>query len=109
LLPSRFEQQVARHGGRLAIQTGQGVRTYQQLNDTANRIAHVMLQEWGIAGERVALLLESDGGMLPAILAVLKVDKGYVPLDALSPRLGSLDILEDSQTLLLITDDRNLT
>jgi amino acid adenylation domain-containing protein len=107
-LPSRFEQQAARHATGLAIQTGQRVRTYQQLNDTANRIAHVILQERDIAGERVALLLNTDAGMLAAILAVLKAGKAYVPLDPWSPRLRSTYILEDSQASLLITDNKNL-
>jgi hypothetical protein len=62
----------------------------------------------GISGERVALRLDSDAGKLPAISALLRVGKAYVPFDASSPRLRSLYILEDSQTLLLISDNRNL-
>ena len=46
-IPERFEQQVSRYPDRLAVKTRSQQLTYQELNHTANRIAHAILEQAG--------------------------------------------------------------
>jgi amino acid adenylation domain-containing protein len=107
-VPDRFEQQVRRHAGRIALKTKRQALTYAALNQMANRLA------WAIAGQLpdderpVALLLENDAPLIAAILGVLKAGAFYVPLDPSYPLARLAFMLDDSRAELVITDSRNL-
>src|ERR1041385_5968096 len=61
------------HGGRPAIRFPDGVRTYNELARTANRIAHVLIEDFGIRPGNRVQLRGLNGPMLAAAwLAVLK-------------------------------------
>jgi len=46
-IPERFDQIVAAHSGRLAVKTNRAELTYDELNRTANRVAHALLARHG--------------------------------------------------------------
>ena len=54
----RFEQQVRRYSDRLAVRSRSHQFTYAGLNETANRVAHAILDQRGEAEEPVVVLLE---------------------------------------------------
>ena len=57
----RFEQQVERYPGNIAVKTINKVLTYSRLNSTANQIAHAILLSGEKEGEcGAALLFEHD-------------------------------------------------
>ena len=99
----RFEQQVLRHGDRLAVQGPHSSLTYTELNAAANRLAHAILARRGTAAEPIALLFEQDTPLIVAIIAVIKAGKFYVPLDQHYPRQRTVAIIEASGAGLLIT------
>src|SRR5919107_5139715 len=80
-IPQRFEQQVSRYPGRLAVKTRNHQLSYAALNKAANRVARALLAQRGEGTESIAMLLEHDASMIAAILGVLKVGKVYVALD----------------------------
>ncbi len=108
-IPDRFEQQVAKYPDRIAVKTRNHQFTYDALNKMANRVAHAILERFGEDNEPIALLLENDAPMIAAILGVLKAGKIYVPLDPASRNARTSYVLEDSQSVLIVTDDKNFS
>ena len=74
-LPCRFEQQVRRWPGKLAVKTRAESLTYAELDGLANRIAHAVLAAAGDANEPVALRIRREALFIAAILGVLKAGK----------------------------------
>src|SRR5215212_2615745 len=103
----RFEQQVGRYPDRLAVRTRSHQLSYAALNKGANRVAQALLAQRGEGTESIALLLEHDASMIAAILGVLKAGKVYVPLDPSYPYARNAYILEDSQAVLIVTNNEN--
>ena len=85
LLQSAITAQAERHSDAVAVSLGEERLTYGELEAESNRLAR-LLRAGGVArGDRVALLLPKSPAAVVAILAVLKADAIYVPLDLSSP------------------------
>jgi amino acid adenylation domain-containing protein len=95
-IPDRFQAQVARHPERLAVKHAGTAWTYTTLNQTANRVAHALLELRGEGEEPVALALEQGVWLVAAILGVLKAGKIYVPLDPDDPPQRWCERIEES-------------
>jgi len=103
LLPHLFEAQVARTPQAVALIHEAHRLTYQQLNEQANQLAH-LLQASGIGPEsRVGIYLERSPEMVIAMLAVLKAGGCYIPLDPQYPARRTVDILADTNAAALLT------
>ncbi len=87
----------------IAVISGGERHSYQEINASANRLAH-LLRDLGIgAGSLVGVYLPRTAGLMPALLGVLKAGAGYVPLDPAHPadRLGF--VLADTGVPVLVT------
>lgn len=100
-VPSRFAEQVARHGDRPAV-VGPSVWTYNDLAAAAGGVAKA------VPGRVTAVLLPHGPSTIAAILGTLAAGSAYVPLDPAYPadRLaymmddcGADAILADASTL----------
>ena len=107
-LASLFEGHAARHPDRIAVVSGDSRLTYGELNQAANRIAHLLLDRLGSGGTTVALLFQPGTAIVAAILGVLKAGKIYVALDPSYPQPRTAYMLEDCQAPLLLTDTRHV-
>ena len=105
-IPNRFEQQVNRHPNQIAVKTKNQKITYEQLNNMANRLAYAIRSQLG--KEPIVLLLEKDASLIATMLGVLKVGKIYVPLDTSFPKFRLLYMLDNSQAVLIITNNKNI-
>jgi len=107
---SLFEQQVAQHPDRIAVQTRHEALTYQALDAAANRLAHAIAADGRPAGDQqpIALLFGQTRGAVTATLGVLKSCRPYVPLAPSDPHDRLVEILNDARATLLITDTRHL-
>jgi amino acid adenylation domain-containing protein len=77
--------------------------SYGELNVRANKLAH-FLRELGTGPEvSVAVCLERSVWAVVAILGILKAGAACVPLDAQYPRERAAFMLEDSETVVLLT------
>ena len=77
--------------------------TFRQLDDQANRFARYLIGQGVGAGDRVGLLFDKSFNMYVALLAVLKVNAAYVPLDAGFPAERINFILQDAGAKAVVT------
>jgi len=76
---------------------------YKELNERANRLAH-LLKEKGVGpGRVVGLLLERSLDMVVAQLAVLKAGGAYLPIDTGAPVNRLTAMLDDCGVSILLT------
>lgn len=104
-----FVEQVKNRPKKIAIKTKTNQLTYQDLDNIANNIAQAILAQLPTnSADRVAMLLPQDYWAIAVILGILKAGKIYVPLDPQYPKARTTYILQDSATLLIVTDNSNL-
>jgi amino acid adenylation domain-containing protein len=98
-----FETQAEQTPDAIAIADSHQQLSYQQLNKTANQLAH-HLQKQGVQPEKtIGICLERSCEMVIALLAVLKVGATYIPLDPAYPQDRLNFIIENAQISLIIT------
>ncbi|MFF2043980.1 amino acid adenylation domain-containing protein [Kitasatospora sp. NPDC058170] len=105
-LPALFQAQAARTPDATALVHQGTESTYAELNERANRLAH-LLTEHGVGPETlVAVHLERSTDLVTALLAVLKAGGAYLPIDPNYPtdRIGYM--LADARPALVITSER---
>ncbi len=99
-----FEAQAVEVPDGTALVFEGGKRTYQQLDDDANRWAHYLKIEHGIAtGDLVGVKVKRDQHLLVVILGILKSGAAYVPIDINYPVDRARFMEEDSQCKTIIT------
>jgi non-ribosomal peptide synthetase component F len=59
-----FERAAQAHRLRTAIGSGDWRPSYQELDETANHLAHALVQHGGEAGDRVAVLMQHDAPII---------------------------------------------
>jgi amino acid adenylation domain-containing protein/non-ribosomal peptide synthase protein (TIGR01720 family) len=98
-----FETQAEQTPDVIAIVDSHQQLSYQQLNKTANQLAH-HLQKQGVQPEQtIGICLERSCEMVIALLAVLKVGAAYIPLDPAYPQDRLSFIIDNAQISLIIT------
>jgi amino acid adenylation domain-containing protein len=101
-----FEQQVARYPESVALVFGERRVTYRELNENANKLAHY-LRKTGVGPDAlVGVCLERSPEMVTALLATWKAGGAYVPLDPTYPPERLSYMIEDAQTLVLLTEEK---
>ena len=84
-IPGLFAAQVARVPEAVAVSFAGRSMTYRELDEAANRLAHLLVGQGVGPGQRVALLLSRSAEAIVSILAVLKTGAAYVPIDPAMP------------------------
>ena len=107
-IADRFESQVRKYPGHIAVKSRTHEWSYEELNRSANQVAQAILSLRGEGEERIAILFDHDAPMIAALLGTLKAGKTYVPLDPSYPRERLAYILADSQAGALLTNETNL-
>ncbi|WP_085691694.1 MULTISPECIES: non-ribosomal peptide synthetase [unclassified Pseudomonas] len=103
-----FEAQVVAAPGAVALIHGEQTLTYAALNVRANQLAH-KLREAGVGPEvLVGVAMERGLDMVVALMAILKAGGAYVPLDPGYPQDRLVYMLEDSQSILLLSQSHLL-
>jgi len=103
LLHDLFENSVDRHPDATALVCGEVRLTYRELDERANRLAHVLRLRGVRREDRVGIFLPRSEHVYVAMLAVLKAGAAYVPLDPEIPFERARFILQDSGAQCLIT------
>ncbi len=93
-VPVRFEEQVVRYGERSALRTPHAHWSYNELNATANRLAHRLLQGRRQAMKPVAVIMDQEEPVIPTILGILKSGQPYVVIDPVDPPERQARILQ---------------
>jgi amino acid adenylation domain-containing protein len=95
--------QAARTPDAVALLDRGGSRTYREVEERANRLAHHLVRLGAGPEARVGVCIERGAEMVVALLAVLKAGAAYVPLDAAYPAERLSYMLRDSGASLLVT------
>ncbi|WP_020480256.1 hybrid non-ribosomal peptide synthetase/type I polyketide synthase [Nocardiopsis kunsanensis] len=100
-----FEEQARRTPDGVAVVYRDTRLSYRELDERANRLARVLLEEHGLARQSlVCLVMDRSEHLLVAILAVLKAGCAYVPVDPDLPEERVRFILGDTATPLVLTE-----
>ncbi len=101
-----FEEQVERNPKAVAVVFGKQQLTYGELNAKANQLAHY-LRSLGVGPDSlVGICLERSLEMAVGFLGIFKSGGAYLPLDPKYPQDRLTFMLEDSQTKVLLTQQR---
>lgn len=98
-LTALFEEQVRKSPEAVAVVFGEESLKYRELNEKANRLAHV-LRGSGVGTEHVVgVCLERSLEMVTALLGILKTGAAYLPLDPEYPAERLQYMLKDAQAV----------
>ncbi|OUS93439.1 non-ribosomal peptide synthetase [Rhodococcus sp. NCIMB 12038] len=103
-----FSEQVARTPDSEALAVGSSVRpavslTYRQLDERANRIAHLLISRGAGPGDVVAIALDRSAELIISVLAVLKSGAAYLPVDPTYPADRIAHMLADGAPVAILT------
>ena len=102
-IPVLFAEHVQRSPEAVALSCGEHSWTYRELDEAANRLAHLLAGRGAGPGQCVALLFSRSAEAIVSMLAVLKTGAAYLAIDpALPPaRIGFM--LDDAAPIAVIT------
>lgn len=102
-VPQSFSEQVARAPEAIALVSNGTSWTYRELEEAANRLAHLVAAHSAGPGAVIALMFEPSAQAIIAMLAVLKTGATYLPID---PALSDAEVaflLDDAAPKAAIT------
>jgi len=106
-LPARFEDQVRKYPDKIAIKEETHSITYSELNAGANRVAHTILANNGDSEKPIVVLAGYGSRTIIALMGVLKAGNPFIIVDPSNPQERIKEILEDSQTHIIVADNEN--
>jgi amino acid adenylation domain-containing protein len=105
-IPHEFEEQVKRTPHNIALALQGNELTYAELNGQANRLAY-QLKRLNVQPETmIALCAERSLEAIIGLLGILKAGGVCVPLDPVYPDDRQQFILEDSQSPIVVTQEK---
>ncbi|WP_020619592.1 non-ribosomal peptide synthetase [Paenibacillus daejeonensis] len=100
---SLLEEQALYRPDQQALICGDRSLTYRQLNEQANRLAH-LLRSQGVGPDRtVAIIANRTPGLIVGIYGILKAGGAYVPIDPTHPLERLRHVLEDSGAKVMLS------
>ncbi|MFS8137046.1 MAG: amino acid adenylation domain-containing protein [Thermomonas sp.] len=103
LVHELFEAQCDRTPDRIAVASAGITLTYRELDQRANKIAHLLRGYEIHRGNLVGLAVERDSDMLAGLLGILKTGATYVPLDPQFPEERLAFMTGDAGLAALVT------
>lgn len=98
-----FEAQVNQTPTSVAVVFAEQTFSYQELNQQANQLAHLLISLDVQADTLVGLCVERSPAMLVGLLGIFKSGAAYLPLDPHYPQAHLGFLLQDSQVSVLLT------
>ncbi|MDH6196197.1 amino acid adenylation domain-containing protein [Mycobacterium frederiksbergense] len=102
-IPELFAAQVVRAPDAVAVSFDGCSLSYRELDETSNRLAHLLVERGAGPGVCVALLLNRSARAIVTILAVLKSGAAYVPMDPAHPDARIEFMLGDAAPIVVIS------
>ncbi len=98
-----FEEEVARSPEDIAVIFEDNFLSYEELNQSANRLARTLRGRGVKPDQIVPIMIERSIAMVVGVLGILKSGGAYLPLDPQYPKERLIYMLEDSQAQLMVT------
>ncbi|WP_156613758.1 AMP-binding protein, partial [Mycobacterium sp. 852002-51961_SCH5331710] len=105
-IPELFAAQVANASEAVALRCEDRSVTYGELDEAANRLAHLLVAHGAGPGQCVALLFSRSVEAITAMLAVLKTGAAYVPIDPALPAARIEFMVADAAPVAAVTTSR---
>jgi glycopeptidolipid biosynthesis protein len=102
-IPAAFGAHVARAPEAVALSCGGVSMSYRELDEAADRLAHLLAGQGVGPGACVALLFSRSAEAIVAILAVLKTGAAYLPIDPAVPVARVKFMVADAAPIAAIT------
>ena len=105
----RFEARAAECADLVAVEQLDGGRvTYRELDERANRLAHLLVEAGVSQDHPVAICQSRSLEFVVSVLAVLKAGAAYLPLDPGYPAASLRHMLDDSGARSVLTDSSSV-
>jgi len=102
-----FEAAAKRCPKAVAVQEKNTPLTYEELQEKAARFASYLTWQCGVKkGDIVALRLQRSASLIITMMGILKAGAAYLPVDYKTPPARINYILDDSQSVLFVTDEQ---
>src|SRR4051794_11735917 len=98
-----LEETCIRHAANDAVITDGATLSYRDLNRRANQVARHLIAQGIRSGDRIGMLFDKSVETYVAMLAIMKVNAAYVPLDAAFPIERMRFILGDAQITAIVS------
>ncbi|MET0679508.1 MAG: amino acid adenylation domain-containing protein, partial [Burkholderiales bacterium] len=102
-LPELFEEQARRTPGATAVVYEGWHLTYEELNERANRLAHLLSAEGVGPGDVVGLAVPRSAEMVVSLLGIMKAGAAYLPIDPEYPAERVAFVLDDARPACVLT------
>jgi len=102
-IPDLFEAQAARAPQSDAVIFNGESMSYGELNERANRLAHLLIGNGAGPESLVGIALERSSLMTVAIFAVLKAGAAYLPLDPAYPQARLAHMIGEARPGIILT------
>jgi len=80
-----FSQVAAQHASHVALEQGERLITYRELEDESNRLANFLISSGVSGGSIVAIVARDPARVVTSILAILKAGCAFAPFDPVMP------------------------
>lgn len=101
----QISKQSQESGDQIAIKFANQSLSYKQLNEKANQLAALLINEGVKKGDKVAFVLDRSEQLVVIMLGIMKTGAIYVPVDPQFPLNRINHMLADSGATLLITSE----
>ncbi len=104
-LTSLLEKQAKETPENIALVYNETELSYEQLNERANQLAHYLRAKGVSKGSIVGLMIDRSVEMIIGMIGILKAGGAYLPLDITQPEKRIKYVLNESNALVLLTDE----
>ncbi len=100
----RFAAQASRRPGATAVIAAGTQLTYRELDESANRLAHCLMDMGAGPETLIGVHAERGADAIRSLLAIMKAGSGYLPLDPSFPPARLARICEEARPIAVLTD-----
>lgn len=105
-IPHYFEKQVLNNPQKIAVVFEGKQLTYEELNNSANKLAHYLRNQGISVGDHVGICIGRSIDLIIAVIGVIKAGAAYVPIDTELPEERKKFIIADSEIKILLTSEK---
>ncbi|MDR1235547.1 MAG: amino acid adenylation domain-containing protein [Holosporaceae bacterium] len=102
-----FEEQVLKYPNNIAVKHENNCLTYDELNQKANQLVSHLTDLGVKKGSIVATYFNKGINSILSMLAVVKSGAAYTPIDPMYPKEYIKNIIKDTGTLVLLTQEKD--
>ena len=100
-----FSEVVGKRGKEIAIEDEKGAMTYQELDESSNRMANCLMEKGIGVGDVVGISSHHDSRLLVVVIALVKLGATYLPLDPSYPKMRIHGMICDAKPKIVLYEE----